>query len=62
MQALARLVDLEAQMEYAYAKHMRLVNRNKELKLQAKILADLPIGIDALKEDLDALTANEGVA
>ena len=55
MQALVRLVDLEAQMEYAYAKHMLLVKRQKELQLQAKVLADLPVGFEAFKEELEAL-------
>lgn len=54
--ALARLADLEAQMEYAYAKHMQLVKRQKELQLQAKVLETLPVGIEAFKEELEAAT------
>jgi hypothetical protein len=61
-EALARLVDLEAQMEYAYAKHMQLVNRQKELQAQAKVLSDLPVGVEAFKEDLEALGAGGGRA
>ena len=59
MQALVRLVDLEAQMEYAYAKHMLLVKRQKELQLQAKVLADLPVGFEAFKEELEALDSTK---
>ena len=55
--ALARLADLEAQMEYAYAKHMQLVKRQKELRSQAKVLETLPVGIEAFKEELEALDA-----
>ena len=53
MLALARLIELEASMEFAYAKHMLLVKRRKELVVQYKVLADLPVGIEAIKEDLD---------
>jgi len=52
MLALARLLELEASMEYAYAKHMLLVKRQKELGEQYKVLETLPVGIDAIKEDL----------
>jgi hypothetical protein len=45
-------------MEYAYAKHMQLVNRQKELQAQAKVLSDLPVGVEAFKEDLEALGAS----
>lgn len=55
MQALARLIDLEAQMKYAYVKHMQLVNRQAELQAQSKLLATLPVAMEAFKEDLDAL-------
>lgn len=58
--ALARLADLEAQMEYAYVKHMQLVKRQKELQQQAKVLETLPVGIEAFKEELDSLNATVG--
>lgn len=53
--ALTRMADLEAQMEYAYVKHMQLVKRQTDLKLQSEILKNLPVGIDAIKDDLEAL-------
>ncbi len=59
--ALARLADLEAQMEYAYAKHMLLVRRQVELQLQTKILENLPVGMDAFSEELVALTVDTSV-
>ena len=52
MLALARLLELEASMEYAYTKHMLLVKRQEELEEQHKVLETLPVGIDAIKEDL----------
>jgi hypothetical protein len=55
MIALTRLADLEAQLEYAYAKHIQLMKKQKELNLQAKILAKLPVGVNAFKEDLEAV-------
>ena len=55
MVALTRLADLEAQLEFAFAKHMQLVKKQKELDLQTKVLTKLPVGIKAFKEDLDAL-------
>jgi hypothetical protein len=57
MTAMIRLAELEAQMEYAYAKHMLLVKKRAELQLQHKLLKDLPVGIEAIQEDLDELMA-----
>ena len=54
MLALARLLELEASMEYAYTKHMLLMKRQKELAEQYKVLETLPVGIDAIKDDLEA--------
>jgi len=39
-------------MEFAYTKHMLLVKRQQELKAQYAVLESLPVGIDALAEDL----------
>jgi hypothetical protein len=52
MVALTRLADLEAQLEYAYAKHVQLMKTQEDLNLQSKILAKLPVGIDAFKDEL----------
>jgi hypothetical protein len=57
MKALVRLAELEASMEYAFAKHMLLVRRRKELQAQYKVLEALPVGIEALQEDLEKLGA-----
>jgi hypothetical protein len=53
--ALTRLADMEAQMEYAFAKHLHLSIEQKKLRAQYGILEGLPVGIDAVKEDLDNL-------
>ena len=58
MTAMIRLADLEAQMEYAYAKHMLLVKKRRELQQQHEVLKDLPVGIEAIQEDLDKLIAS----
>jgi hypothetical protein len=55
--ALTRLLDLETQMEYAFAKHLQLVRRQKLLRLQYKALENFPVGIDAIKDDLAILKA-----
>jgi hypothetical protein len=52
---LIRLADLEAQMEYEFAKHIQLVNKHQELKAQYQLLETLPVGIDAIKDDLARL-------
>ena len=54
MIALTRLADLEAQLEFAFAKHMQLVKKQKELGSQTKVLSKLPVGIEAFQEDLEA--------
>lgn len=53
MLVLARLIELEASMEYAYTKHMLLEKRRKEVEQQHKLLENLPVGIEAIKEDLE---------
>lgn len=55
MLALTRLLDLEAQMEYAFAKHMALVASQKMLRVQYEELEKLPVGIEAFQEELDKL-------
>jgi hypothetical protein len=57
---MKRLAELEASMEYAFAKHMLLVRRRKELQAQFKVLSTLPVGIEALQEDLDKLATASG--
>jgi hypothetical protein len=55
--ALTRLADLEAQMEFAFAKHLQLMTAGKRLHVQTETLRDLPVGLECFKEDLDAFTA-----
>ena len=62
MTAMIRLADLEAQMEYAYAKHMLLVKKRRELRQQHKKLKGLPVGIEAIQKDLDELIASAAAA
>jgi hypothetical protein len=50
--ALTRLLDLETQMEFAYAKHMFLVQQQKLLRQQYQVLENLPVGIDAIKDEV----------
>lgn len=52
---MARLVDAESQYDYAYAKHMQLIQKRKVLRAQIDKLEVLPIGADAFQEDLDKL-------
>lgn len=56
MLALTRLIDLEAQMEFAFAKHLQLATAGKRLHVQTETLRDLPVGLECFKDDLDAVT------
>lgn len=58
--ALVRLADLEAQMEYAYAKHMQVCQEHEIVKEKIEVLEKLPVGYDAFKDDLEKLIAQEG--
>lgn len=60
MLAMKRLAELEASMEYAFAKHMLLVRRRKELQAQFKVLDNMTVGIELLEEDLAKLETAEG--
>jgi hypothetical protein len=55
MKAVTRLAELEASMEYTFAKHMLLVKKRKQLQAQHKVLEKLPVGIEAIQEDLEKL-------
>jgi hypothetical protein len=61
MLALIRLAELEAQMEYAYVKHTLLVKRRRELQLQYRVLEGLPVGIEALQEDLKSFGSSDAL-
>jgi len=55
--ALSRLAELEEQLEYAFAKHVQLTKTQEKLRAQTKVLKKLPVGIDAIREELDAAQA-----
>jgi hypothetical protein len=48
-----RLADLEAQMEFNYAKHVQLMMKHKQLRAQYEVLENLPVGIDAIQAELE---------
>lgn len=55
MLALARLAEMEAEMEYEFAKHVVLTTKQQQLEAQTALLIDLPVGLDALRSDLELL-------
>merc|ERR1712238_608342 len=56
--AMTRLSDLTAQMEYQYTKHLQLTKKHKLIQAKISLLKRLPIGLDAIRDDLEKL-ANE---
>mmetsp|Transcript_3151 Transcript_3151/g.4429 ORF Transcript_3151/g.4429 Transcript_3151/m.4429 type:complete len:940 (-) Transcript_3151:1126-3945(-) len=58
--AIARLSDLSAQMEFQYAKHLLLSNEHEIIKAKISVLKDLPVGMDALRDDLDRMQKESG--
>lgn len=59
--ALTRLADLEAQMEFAHAKHVLLVKRHQVLMKQYEHLEGLPVGLEAFQAELEAMVQTEKV-
>jgi hypothetical protein len=55
---IARLTDLTAQMEFQYAKHLQCSIEHEIIKSKIATLKELPIGIDAFREDLDRLNSD----
>ena len=55
MVALARLADLESQLDFALAKHLQVVRERELIKEQTKHLKELPVGVEAFEEDLAKL-------
>ena len=53
--AQARLSHLTAQMEFQYAKHLQLSTEHDIIKAKISTLKDLPVGMDAFREDLEKL-------
>lgn len=46
---------MEAQMEFAHAKHIMLVKRHQVLMAQYDHLEGLPVGVDAFQAELEAM-------
>ena len=55
--ALTRMVELESQLDFVYAKHLYLIRQTELLTAQIDTLRDLPVGREAFQEDLDKLVA-----
>jgi hypothetical protein len=61
MVALARLADLESQLDFALAKHSQFVRERELIEEQTKHLEHLPIGVEAFEEDLAKLASAAAV-
>jgi hypothetical protein len=46
---------MEAEMDYAFAKHLQLMAKQRLLRVQYETLENLPVGITALQDELDQL-------
>ena len=57
--ALTRLSDLTSQIEFQYAKYLQMTKKHYIIKAKIETLKDLPVGIDAIREDLDKLEEEE---
>jgi len=56
--ALGRMIDAEAQLDYACAKHAQIVRKTKILRKEIETLEKLPVGYDAFKDDLEKLISD----
>ncbi len=56
--ALTRCLNLEAQMAYAFAKHMLLMGTQKILRAEIETLENMAVSIEAFQDELDKLTAH----
>lgn len=60
--ATTRLIDLEAQMEYVFCKHLQLVLEQQKIRARVRALETFDVGMEAIQEDLDALVAAKSSA
>jgi hypothetical protein len=60
--ATTRLIDLEAQMEYAFCKHVQLVLEQQKIRARVRALETFGVGMEAIQDDLDALVAAKASA
>jgi hypothetical protein len=49
------MMDLEAQMEYAFCKHMQLMLEQQKLRVRCDALESMGVGMEAFQEEYDAL-------
>eukprot|EP00977_Amphora_coffeiformis_P009051 scaffold2050_cov167-Amphora_coffeaeformis.AAC.5 len=62
--ALTRLANMEEELNFAYARHMKLMAKQKKLRASYAKLENLPVGLEAIEDDLKefmaAKEANKG--
>jgi hypothetical protein len=49
------MMDLEAQMEYAFSKHMQLILEQQKLRARYNALESMGVGMEAFQVDYDGL-------
>ena len=59
VKALTRLADMEAQMEYEFAKLSRLQLKSQIIRAEYEGFADLPVGMDCLTGLLEESTEDQ---
>lgn len=61
--ALTRLADMEAQMEYEFAKLTRLTKEQQRIRTEYEVLEKMPVGMAAFQNEYDAylVSLGEGV-
>ena len=59
VRALTRLANLEAQMEYEFAKLTHLGRQQQKLRLEYMVLEQLPVGKEAFEDDYNTKFAAE---
>ena len=57
VQALTRLANMEEELNFAYARHMKLMAKQKKLRACYDKLENLPVGLEAFEDDLKEFMA-----
>ncbi len=57
--ALAGLADLTARIEFQYARHLLMGKEHRIIKAKIETLKNLPVGIEAVREDLKQMEEME---
>ena len=55
MVALTRLAGMEEELNFAYARHLKLIAEQKKMRVVYEKLQDLPVGLEALEDDLQGM-------